>query len=434
MTLQGTGMKSFNRRKFIKVMAKTAAGLSASGLLSACGNKNTSARIVIVGGGFGGATCAKYLQRFDSSLQITLIESSRKFITCPFSNMVISGMQEIDSISHSYKALADRGIKVVHARVQAIEAEVKMVALDNGQVYKYDKLVLSPGIDFKWENVNGMKASDAEIIPHAWQAGKQTTILREQLTAMADGGVVIVAPPENPFRCPPGPYERISLIAHYLQQHKPKSKILVLDAKDKFSKQELFMQGWEALYPGVVEWISGSDGGRIDEVDVETRTLYTESGDKHQGDVVNFIPPQKAGAIARHAGLANNDGWCFVDQRTFESKVHKDVHVIGDASIAGKMPKSGFAANSQGKVCAAAIVSELRGEEMPAPSYVNTCYSLVSPDYGISVAAVYRYDREKGIYKSGGGVSPLQADATYRLQEARYAKGWYDSITMDSFG
>ena len=426
-------MKNYSRRKFIKLLGGTSALLPVSGLLPACGKK-ASARVVIVGGGFGGSTCAKYLRRFDGSLDITLIDSSKRFVTCPFSNMVISGMQTMDSISHDYTAQTDRAVNVVHARVQEVDAVAKKVKLDNGKTIEYDRLVLSPGIDFKWDEVEGMQAADAEIIPHAWQGGSQTTLLRNQLTAMSDGGVVIVAPPANPFRCPPGPYERISLIAHYLKQHKPKSKILVLDAKDKFSKQALFIQGWEKLYPGMVEWVAGSKGGRIGEVDVTARTLYSEFGDTHKGDVVNFIPPQKAGVIAHHAGLTNNDGWCFVNQRTFESKVHKDIHIIGDASIAGAMPKSGFAANSQGKVCAAAIVSSLRGIAMPEPSYVNTCYSLVSPDYGISVAAVYRYSEDKGIYKTGGGVSPMDADAAYRLREARYAKGWYDSITMDAFG
>jgi len=426
-------MKNFSRRKFIKLLGGAGAGLAASSLLSAC-YKTTSAKVVIVGGGFGGSTCAKYLHRFDNSLEITLIEPSTRFITCPFSNMVINGMQTMDNISHDYTAQANRGVNVVHGRVQAIDPVGKSVTVDNGMLLQYDRLVLSPGIDFKWEDVEGMKASDAQIIPHAWQGGTQTTLLRNQLTSMPDGGVVIIAPPENPFRCPPGPYERTSMIAHYLKQHKPKSKILVLDAKDKFSKQALFMQGWKKLYPGMIEWVSGSKGGRIDEVDVATRSLHTESGDRHKGDVVNFIPPQKAGAIAADSDLTNNDGWCLVNQRTFESKVHRHIHIIGDASIAGKMPKSGFAANSQGKVCAAAIVSSLRGVSMPDPSYVNTCYSLLSPDYGISVAAVYRYSEDKGIYKTGGGVSPIDADAAYRLQEARYAKGWYDSITMDTFG
>ncbi len=426
-------MSQFSRRKFIKLLAGSSVLLSASGLLTSC-SKGARARIVIVGGGFGGSTCARYLQKFDSSLKITLIEPSSQFITCPFSNMVISGMQTMDSISQGYTAQTNRGINVLHTRARAIDASVRMVALDNGDVLQYDRLVLSPGIDFKWCDVEGMDESDAEIIPHAWKAGAQTTLLRDQLMAMDDGGVVIVAPPDNPFRCPPGPYERISLIAHYLKQHKPKSKILVLDAKDEFSKQALFMQGWKELYPGMIEWVSASKGGRIDEIDVATRTLHTESGDKHKGDVVNFIPPQKAGMLAQNAGLANDDGWCYVNQRTFESKQHKYIHIIGDACIAGKMPKDGFAANSQGKVCAAAIVSSLREVAMPDPSYVNTCYSLLAPDYGISVAEVYRYSKDKGIYKTGGGVSPLDADAAYRLQEARFAKGWYDSIIMDTFG
>ncbi len=426
-------MKNISRRKFIKHLAASAALFSAQGLLTSC-SKGARARVVIVGGGFGGSTCARYLQRFDSSLKITLIEPSRQFITCPFSNMVISGMQTMDSISQGYTAHTNRGINVLHTRVRAVDASVRMVALDNGDVIQYDKLVLSPGIDFEWNDVEGMDESDTEIIPHAWKAGAQTTLLRKQLIAMDDGGVVIVAPPVNPFRCPPGPYERVSLIAHYLKQYKPKSKILVLDAKDKFSKQALFMRGWKELYPGMIEWISASKGGRIDEIDVARRTLYTESGDKHKGDVVNFIPPQKAGILAQNTGLTNNDGWCSVDQRTFESHESKYIYIIGDACIAGEMPKAGFAANSQGKICAAAIVSSLREVAMPDPSYVNTCYSLLSPDYGISVAAVYRYSKDKGIYKTGGGVSPLDADTAYRLQEARYAKGWYDSITMDTFG
>ena len=430
-------MNTINRRRFLKMMGGSSVLLTTLGPLAACKKAaKSSGRVIVVGGGFGGATCAKYLHKFDPNLDITLIEPATRFVTCPFSNAVLGGIRDISAISHDYSAQSQRGIKVVHARVEEIDASANQVSLSNGKSLSYDRLVLSPGIDFKWEQVEGMNAQDAEVIPHAWQGGSQTTLLRDQLLAMPDGGVVILAAPDNPFRCPPGPYERVSMVAHYLKQHKPKAKILILDAKDKFSKQALFMQGWEALYPGMIEWISGSQGGRIFSVDVATRTLHTELGDKHKGDVVNFIPPQKAAAIAHSAGLVNNDGWCPVDQRTFESTLHPGIHVIGDASIAGKMPKSGFAANSQGKVCAAAIVSALHGTTMPEPSYVNTCYSLVAPDYGISVAAVYRYDKAKGIYavEGSGGVSPMEADSDYREAEARYAGGWYDSITMDAFG
>jgi sulfide dehydrogenase [flavocytochrome c] flavoprotein subunit len=426
-------MNNRGRRNFIKLVGSGSI-LAATGMLSACSKSADRAKVIIIGGGFGGATCAKYLQRFDRNIDITLIEPSPRYITCPFSNTVIAGMQQMDTITQDYSAHKNRGINVIHAMARDIDAPGKKITLDNDDVLAYDRLVIAPGIDFKWENVEGMQAEDATRIPHAWQAGAQTTLLRNQLVAMQDGGVVIVAPPANPFRCPPGPYERISLIAHYLKQHKPKSKILVLDGKDKFSKQALFMQAWDQLYPGMIEWVGASNGGRIYEVDVAARTLHTETGDAHQGDVINFIPPQKAGAVAVKAGLTNNDGWCFVNQRTFESAVHKDVYVIGDACIAGKMPKSGFAANSQGKVCAAAIVTSLRGTTLPDPSYVNTCYSLVAPDYGISVAAVYRFSEAEGIYKTGGGVSPLETDRSYRQLEARYARGWYDSITQDSFG
>jgi len=252
---------------------------------------------------------------------------------------------------------------------------------------------------------------------------------------MPDGGVVIVAPPRNPFRCPPGPYERVSLIAHYLQQSKPKSKILIYDAKDKFSKQPLFQQGWQALYPGMIEWISESDGGAIEGVDAGKMTVYPTFGDPVKADVINLIPPQKAGAIAHAAGLTGDGAWCPVNQRTFESAVHKDIHVIGDAVIANPMPKSGFAASSQGKVCAAAVVASLGGQAMPDPSYVNTCYSLLAPDYGISVAAVYRMG-ENGIeaVQGAGGVSPKDAPDSFRREEARYTVGWYQSITSDVWG
>jgi len=427
-------MNNPGRRKFIKLISGGSALIAATGLLSACSKTADRAKVVIIGGGFGGSTCARYLHRFDSNLDITLVEPLTRYITCPFSNTVISGIHPMDFITHDYTAHKNSGMKVIHAMARDVDAPGKKVILDNGDVLGYDRLVLAPGIDFKWEDVEGMVAKDAETIPHAWKGGTQTTLLKKQLGSMPNGGVVIIAPPENPFRCPPGPYERISLIAYYLKHNKPKSKILVLDAKDRFSKQALFKQAWEQLYPGMVEWVGGSSGGRVDEIDVATRTLYTESGDAHKGDVVNFIPPQKAGNLAHRAGLTNADGWCFVNQRTFESQLYKDIYVIGDACIAGKMPKSGFAANSQGKVCAAAIVTSLRGTVLPDPSYVNTCYSLVAPDYGISVAAVYRFSDKQGIFKSGGGVSPMDVDATYRAQEARYARGWYDSITQDSFG
>lgn len=425
-------MSTVTRRQFIRLVG-AASAMAAGGSLVACANRGP--KVVVVGGGFGGSTCAKYLKRFDPELDVVLIEPASRFVTCPFSNVVLGGLRDVNSISHGYGAQTSRGVRVVHDVVTEIDAAAHKLKTTGGVTYRYDKLVLSPGIDFRWDTIDGHNPETAKLVPHAWQAGEQTVILQNQLKAMDDGGLVIIAAPGNPFRCPPGPYERASLIAHYLKQHKPKSKILILDAKNKFSKQPLFMQGWKALYPGKIEWVSGSDGGKVTRVDATTRTVYNELGDSFKGAVVNLIPNQKAAVLAFSSGLVDDTGWCPVNQRTFESKIHKDIHVLGDSSIAGKMPKSGFAANSQGKVTAAAIISALGKTAMPEPSYVNTCYSLISPDYGISVAAVYRVDDKKGIYKvkGSGGVSPKNADQKFRKLEAKYASGWYDSITQDAF-
>lgn len=424
------------RRQFLGALGATAGGLWLWPLTGRAMGGRSPGRVVIVGGGFGGATCARYVKRFAPNMDVTLVERDQRYVTCPFSNTVLGGLRGIDAITHGYDRLAEQhGVKVIHDSAVAIDPAAKTVALAGGAKLAYDKLVVSPGIDFRWDGVDGYSAEASERMPHAWKAGAQTLLLRRQLEAMPDGGVFVMAPPANPFRCPPGPYERASMVAHYFKQAKPRSKILILDAKDKFSKQPLFMQGWEERYPGMIEWVSGTDGGRISGVDADRMVVLNEIGDRFEGDVINVIPPQKAGQVAHDAGLVDSTGWCPVDQRTFESKIHKDVHVIGDASIAGKMPKSGFAANSQGKVCAAAVVTSLLGMDMPEPSYVNTCYSLVAPDYGISVAAVYRMT-DGGIagVEGAGGVSPKDGSAEDRRREADYAYGWYLSITGDAFG
>jgi sulfide dehydrogenase [flavocytochrome c] flavoprotein subunit len=323
-------------------------------------------RVVVIGGGFGGATCAGYLRRLSSDIDVTLVERDTMFMTCPFSNAVLGGLYDMDFITHGYDSLRDdHGVKVVHDSAVDVDANAKKVRLAGGSSLDYDRLVVSPGIDLRWGAIEGYDEAASATMPHAWKAGEQTTILRKQLEAMPDGGVVIIAAPPNPFRCPPGPYERASLIAHYLKKHKPRSKILIYDAKPKFSKQPLFEQGWAALYPGMIEWISESDGGAIDAVDVKAMTVNPTFGDPQKGDVINVIPPQKAGMIAEIAGLADESGWCSVDQRTFESKAHKDIHVIGDASIATPMPKSGFAASSQGASPPAARARSVRPRSWP---------------------------------------------------------------------
>ena len=429
-------MGNTTRRNFVLSVGALGAATSVLGWPVIGRAKTAGGRVVVIGGGFGGASCAKYLRRLSTDIDVTLVERDSRFMTCPFSNAVLGGLYDMDFITHGYDALRDKyGVKVVHDSAVDIDADAKKVRLAGGSSLQYDRLVVSPGIDLRWNAIEGYDEAASTTMPHAWKAGEQTTILRRQLEAMPDGGVVIIAPPANPFRCPPGPYERASLIAHYLKKNKPRSKILIYDAKPKFSKQPLFEQGWQALYPGMIEWISESEGGAIDAVDVKAMTVNPTFGDPQKGDVINVIPPQKAGMIAEIAGLADESGWCSVDQRTFESKAHKDIHVIGDASIATPMPKSGFAASSQGKVCATAIVASLSGQEMPDPSYVNTCYSLVGPDYGISVAAVYRLgDNGIAAVAGAGGVSPKDADAEFRVAESRYALGWYQSITSDTWG
>ncbi|SIN73894.1 sulfide dehydrogenase (flavocytochrome c), flavoprotein subunit [Sulfurivirga caldicuralii] len=429
----------FTRRNFIRTASVTAA-LPAGALLTSA-HAMTSVQgtaqphVVVIGGGFGGATCAKYLRRYDSNIRVTLIEPKKTYTTCPGSNWYLAGLTDFDSITHSYQALKDKhGINVVHEWVSGIDPAGKTVKLKNGETLQYDRLVVSPGIDFRWDTIEGYGPEDVDKVPHAWQAGPQTKLLYDQLRAMPNGGTYIICPPPNPFRCPPGPYERVSMVADYFKKHKPKSKIIILDAKDKFSKMPLFMQGWQDLYGDMIEWIGASDGGRIKSVDVASKTVTTAEGETFKADVLNVIPAQKAGKLAFDAGLTNESGWCPVHQNTFESTIHKGVYVIGDSSIAGKMPKSGHSANSQGKICAAAIAVDLNGWDMPRPKLANTCYSLVANDYGISVVAVYQFDgKVMNKVKGAGGVTPKGAAPSQYLAEATYARGWYKSITHDTW-
>jgi len=427
-------MKKFTRRAFTKLVG-AAGATSALSFVNILPARAASGRVVVVGGGFGGATTAKYLRKMDPGVQVTLIEPKKQFMTCPFSNTVIAGINNIDFITHNYDALKNKwGAKVVHDAAVGVDTAKKMVTTAGGATFGYDKLVLSPGIGFKWDAVAGYSEAATGKIPHAWHGGDQTLLLRKQLEAMRDGGVFLIAPPANPFRCPPGPYERVSLIAHYFKTRKPRSKIIILDPKPKFSKMPLFLEGWDALYGDMIKWVGQQDGGAATRVDVAGMTIHTEF-DTFKGDVINFIPGQKAARIAHVAGAANDSGWCPINPRTFESTLVKDVYVIGDASIASPLPKSGYAANNEGKTCASAILAELSGREPGEPSLINTCYSLVSPDYGISVAMVYGFaDGKLTKVKGAGGVSPKGANVEFRLKEAQYAEGWYSSIADDIWG
>ncbi|PKM44470.1 MAG: sulfide dehydrogenase [Gammaproteobacteria bacterium HGW-Gammaproteobacteria-1] len=394
-------------------------------------------RVVVVGGGVGGCTVAKYLRKLDPNLAVTLIETKTSYTTCFMSNEVLSGERTLESITFGYDGLRRHGVEVVTDTVVGIDPVKKTVTTAGGKGFDYDACVVSPGIGFKWDAIDGYDEAVAEDIPHAWNAGPQTKILRRQLQAMRQGGRVIIVAPPNPFKCPPGPYERASQIALYCKHHNPRAKILILDAKDAFSKQGLYVEGWTKLYGygsgnSMIEWVSAAAGGKVESLDPTTRTLQAEI-EEFQGDVVNIIPPQKAGPIAFAADLVDGD-WCPVDKRTFESKRHKDIYVLGDASSAAKMPKSAYAANSQAKVAAAAIINRFNGREPGDPTFVNTCYSVVGEDFGISVAAVYTLNAATNTIEEmpkSGGVSPANASPEIRKREVSYAHSWFKNVIND---
>jgi sulfide dehydrogenase [flavocytochrome c] flavoprotein subunit len=417
-----------SRRDFLKTAAAGAALLPLPAIAQGAGG-----RVVVVGGGFAGTTCARFIKRINPRIDVTLVEASATFTACPFSNDVIAGLRELSAQQFGYDKVGADHVTLAMAPATAVDAQGRSVTLSNGSQLAYERLVLAPGIDLRWDGLPGYTEAAAERMPHAWKAGEQTLLLRRQLESMEDGGTVVITAPANPYRCPPGPYERASLIAYYLKTKKPKSKLIILDAKDAFSKQGLFQAAWKELYPNL-EWVSLSKGGKVNSVDVGAMTLITDFG-RHKADVANVVPPQKAGRIAELAGVADRTGWCPIDGVTFESKLQPNIHVIGDASIAGAMPKSAFSANAQAKICAAAITKLLAGGKPDEPKMINTCYSLVAPDYGISVAGVYRLaDGQIKDVEGSGGVSPANAPSSVRAAEAIFANGWFKTITAEVFG
>ncbi|MCG7872996.1 MAG: FCSD flavin-binding domain-containing protein [Candidatus Thiodiazotropha lotti] len=425
-------MTEINRRDFIRFATVAGASLGFPQLALAANPK-----VVVVGGGVGGCTAAKYLRKLHPQTEVTLIETKKVYQSCFMSNEVLSGDRTLDSITFDYEGLKRHGVKVVIDRVDAIEPDKKQVVTQGGETFAYDACIVSPGVDFKWDAIEGYDEKVAEVVPHAWFAGPQTTTLRNQILAMPEGGKVIIVAPPNPYKCPPGPYERAAQIAMYCKHHKPKAKILILDPKDKFSKQGLFTQGWSKLYGfgtenSMIEWVGAAGGGTVEELDPSTMTLQAEI-EEFQGNVINIIPPQKAGKVAFASDLTDGD-WCPVDKLTFESSKHKNIYVLGDASSAAKMPKSAYAANSQAKVAAAAIVSRFNGIEPPDPTFVNTCYSILGEEHGISVAAVYTLDKSSNTIlpiKGAGGLSPMDASDQQRKREVSYAHSWFANLIDD---
>jgi sulfide dehydrogenase [flavocytochrome c] flavoprotein subunit len=420
------------RRHFLQ----TGSALGAMGLISGCASVNTGKgpKVVVIGAGYAGATAAKYIRMWsDYGIQVTLVEPNPTFISCPISNLVIGGSKTLADITTPYDNLVKRhGVQLVQDRVLSIDADKRVVQLASGSSLPYDRLVVSPGVDFMWETLPGMAREGAkDKVLHAWKAGAQTLALRKQLEAMPDGGVFAMSIPMAPYRCPPGPYERACQVADYFSKAKPKSKVIILDAnEDVTSKGPLFKKAWSERYKDIVEYRPKHN---VIDVDAATNTLKFDFQDDLKASVLNLIPAMRAGDVAAQAGLATaNKRWCEVDFLTFESKVVKNVHVLGDATLsAALMPKSGHMANQHGKTCAAAVVALLTGQEVnPMPIYNNTCYSFVSATEVIHVASVHRYDADKKTMLTvpgSGGVS-AQANAL----EGSYAMGWARNIWADT--
>ena len=393
----------------------------------------TKPRVVVIGGGIGGATVARYLAISSAAIDVVLVEPKARYTTCFLSNLYLAGLRSFESLTHGYDALrTHHGVTVVHELAEAIDPVAKRVRLEGGATLPYDRLVVSPGIAFDFSAIDGYDEAASATLPHAWNAGPQTKLLRAQLEAMEDGGTFVIAAPPNPFRCPPGPYERASLAAYYFKQYKPRSKVLILDAKDSFFEQDLFQDGWDRHYPGMIEWLPAQFTGGVKAVDVGSGTVHTAS-DTFKAAVVNIIPPQRAGALAHTAGLADASGWCPVDPQSFESTLLPGIHVVGDAAAAGDMPKSAFCANSQAKTCAAAILSALTGSERGGPHLFNTCFTYLAGDDAVSDAISFT-PTEKTIKIAGLAISKVGESAEARRKAVQQAAGWYDAFTKDVFG
>lgn len=429
-------MSKINRRNFIKLT--TSAAVAASMVNFPSISVAATKKVVIIGGGAGGTVAAKAIRMADPTIEVTLIEENKHYYTGFMSNEVLSGQRPIESIKFNYDGLNKYGIKMLSAKALGIDPIAKKVKFAEKTI-NYDRLIISPGIDFKWGAIAGYDKKAVDKMPHAWKAGTQTALLRQQLEAMKNGGTVIISVPERNFPCPLAPYERASQIAYYLKQQKPKSKIIILDTNQNFYPRPLFIQGWEKFYGfgtenSLIEWIPLEEGGNVVSVDIEDMSVYAgEFEDEFIGDVINVIPPQQAGEIAFQGGLVNEQGWCPVNNKTFESRLQKDIHVIGDACNI-KMPKSAQITNSQAKVCAAAVVAGLQGKEISDPTFKSLCYGIIAKDYGFSSGNLYQF--EAGKIKSVKGteiLSSLDATLEDRKRETVAAYRWFEKITGEMF-
>jgi NADPH-dependent 2,4-dienoyl-CoA reductase/sulfur reductase-like enzyme len=420
---------AINRRTFLGTSALAATSLAAPSVFAGGHGKP---RVVVIGGGAGGATAARYIAKdSDGEIAVTLVEPTRTYYTCFFSNLYLGGFKEMEDLGHSYGGLAANGVNVVHDWAIGVDRDAKTVSLAGGAVLSYDKLILSPGIDFVDGAVPGWDITAQNAMPHAYKAGSQTELLRTQLAAMPEGGTFAMVAPPNPYRCPPGPYERVSMVAHFLKANNPTAKIIVADPKDKFSKMALFQEGWANHYSGMVDWIGSDFGGGEVSVDPAAMTL-TIDGEVTNVDVCNVIPAMKAGRIADIAGVTDGN-WAPVNAADMSTKADPDVYVLGDASQQGDMPKSGYSANSQAKVCANAVRGALTGSRVFPAKFSNTCWSLIDTNDGVKVGATYEATDEK-IAKVDGFISGTGESAELRKATYEESEGWYAGITADMFG
>lgn len=421
---------TLNRRKFLGTGAAAAGALSAPAVLA---DGHGKPRVVVIGGGAGGATAARYIAKDSKGgVDVTLVEPSRTYFSCFFSNLYLGGFKEIDDLGHTYGTLAAKyGINVVHDWAVDVDRDAKTVSLAGGAQLPYDKLILSPGVDFVEGAVDGWSLAAQNAMPHAYKGGSQTELLKAQVAAMPEGGTFAMVAPPNPFRCPPGPYERVSMVAHTLKATNPTAKIIVADPKEKFSKMSLFQEGWANHYEGMIDWIGADFGGGAVSVDPAAMTVSID-GEETQVDVCNVIPAMKAGRIAEMAGVTEGN-WAPVNAADMSSKADPDVYVLGDASQQGDMPKSGFSANSQAKVCANAVRGALTGSKVFPAKFSNTCWSLIDANDGVKVGATYEATAEK-IAKVDGFISATGESRDLRRATYEESEGWYKGITADMFG
>lgn len=424
-------MSNISRRQFNTMLGAAAASLAVPTGVRA----QSKGKLVVIGGGAAGATAARYVAKdAGDKIDVTLITASDTYSTCFFSNLYLGGYRSYESITHSYDKLAsDYGVNVVIGFALNVDRAAKTVTLADGSSVDYDRLVVAPGIDLKYDSVPGYSEAASLIAPHAWQAGPQTQLLKAKLDGLQNGQNILMVPPPNPYRCPPGPYERVSMMAHSLKSRGfSDSRIIVVDPKPKFSKQGLFTEGWEKHYPGMIEWVSSEVHGGIISVDAEAGTVETDL-DTFEGDLLNIIPGQTAGSIARVAGLTNDSGFCPIDGNSMRSTIDENIFVMGDASIAGAMPKSGFSANSQAKVAAMHIRGDLAGSKTFPAKFSNTCWSLIETNDGVKVGASYEV-KEGKIASTSTFISQTGEDAALRKQTYEESVGWYDAISADMFG